>query len=314
MSHSQLQLPYQIIDPSDIAGVAASRGMFNRGMDTYWIEFKMLSLRPGFNPRMQYVGIEELAEKIISNGLTPLTVDVLKDGSVLVEKGHRRFKALTLLAQQRILQKLDVPGIRLGKVLCLVNPKEVTELDRIKNALSDNDSEPLTPVEQADCIWRMKYLFQLSTDEIKAATGLSRQHIDNRLSLADQSDFVKDCIKKGLVKPTSVTRLAAVVKTPERVSDLIEGMTKSKKAIRGNDVEELIRQEKKETERPDETFDETREEIAWCQNVIRLTDKIATIVDRSENEQTQKDVGDVIRWIQTDMEKIRDYVKKHKRK
>jgi hypothetical protein len=309
---AQLILPYKIIKPEQVVTITQARQDLNRAQDTYWVPLKKIKEREGFNPRFVYEGIEDLAEKISVNGLSPMTVDMLADGKIFVEKGHRRLRALRILSDKGILQKLDLPGVREGKVLCFLNTKEVSELDRIKNALSDNDSVPLNPVEQADCIWRMKHLFNMGLDEIKAATGLSRQHIDNRLLLADQSPFVKDCIAKGIVKATTVTKLARQVASKDKVSDLIEGMTKSKKTIRGTDVDELARKEKKEEDKP-ETFDEAREEIALCQNVIRTVDKIGSKIKKVENPQLVGDIEGLINFIQADMVKIREYVKKHKR-
>lgn len=314
MYQNQLKLPYEIIDMTEIANRESNRENFMRGVETWFIPFENLQIREGFNPRVEYNGIEELADKITVNGLTALTVDAKKDGKAIVEKGHRRYKALRILWEKGILQNLELPGIKRGQVLCFINSKEVSELDRIKNAIADNDSEPLTPVEQADCIWRMKHLFNMSTDEIIATTGLSRQHIDNRLILADQSPLVKKAIQDGFATPTVVTQLARVVETPERVEEVVSGMVKQEKKLRGADVEEIRRHEEKTEEEPDTAYDENRDEIKWCQNVIRNVDKLNSIVSKVDNEQMKKDVDELVGWIQKDMAEIREYVKTHKRK
>jgi ParB-like chromosome segregation protein Spo0J len=313
---TQPTLPYKEFKSDNIAGKVQARQELSRAEDTYWVPFKELEERELYNPRFIYKKIQELAESIAVNGLTPLTIDLVKEKTrfhTYIDKGHRRFRALKILWDKGILQELDLPGVREGKVLCFVNPKDISEWDRLRNTVADNDACPFEPVELADAVWRAKYLFNKNTDEIKAAFRLSRQHIDNMLILAEQSPFVKKMVTDGVIKPTNVVKLARVAATKERTSDLISGLTKSKSQIRGSDVDELIRQEKKESEQPDETFDENREEIAQCQNVIKNLDKIGSRISKIENPQLVKDLEGLINFCQQDMVKIREYVKKHKR-
>lgn len=315
MSEEQLPLPYEEILPENLAFRQLKRENLFRGNETYFIPFHFLYEREGWNPRVEYNEIPELAEKIRVNGLTTLTVDYLNDGRAIVEKGHRRLRALKLLHESRTWPRENLPGIRSdGTVECFINSREVTELDRIKNALSDNDSLQLSPVEQGDCIWRMKYVWKLDTDQIRNLTGLSRQHIDNRLLLAEQSPRVKEFIRLGYVKPTNVTQLARVVKTPEKVEDLIEGMVAQNKTLRGSDIKDIQRKEQQEQDEPDDFEDTGREEIDWCNEVIRNADKINSIVDKIENEQMKGDINQRVEWIQRTMEKVREYVKTHKKK
>jgi ParB-like chromosome segregation protein Spo0J len=314
----QIALPYKEFQSEQIAGKMVARQELNRAEDTYWVPFRELEERSGYNPRFIYKKIDELAESIAINGLNPITIDLVKEKTRyrrFIDRGHRRFRALKILADKGVLNKLDVPGIREGKVLCFVNPKDITEWDRLRNTVADNDASPFEPVELADAIWRAKHLFQKSTDEIRQAFRISRQHIDNMLILAEQSPFVKDCISKGIVKATTVTKLARHVGTAEKVTDVVAGMTKDNKKFRGSDVDEMARKEKQEQEAadPEEKFDENRTEIALCQNVIRNVDKIMTLVKKVQNPQLVGDIERLVNFTQKDMVEIRAYVKKHKK-
>jgi hypothetical protein len=322
----QITIPWKEIDPSSVATITQAREALNRATDTYWIPFELLQERPGFNPRVEYTGIMELAQKIEVNGLEPITIDMVKSDrkpkkgesefDYYIDKGHRRFRALSKLHTGGSLQELDLPGIREGRVLCFINTKEVTELDRIRHALTSNDSWPLTALEQADCIWRLRNVFKLDNKAIREVTGLSRQHIDNMLTLAEQSDTVKGFIKQGVISATTVLKATRIAGTVERTSDLVSGLTKSKGTgkVRGTDVDQLQRQEAREAaaDDPDEKFDENRPEIAQCQNVIRNVDKIGSLI-KNVDSQLRDDVFRMIDFIQKDMVEIRLYVKKHKR-
>lgn len=61
-------------------------------------------------------------------------------------------------------------------------------------------------------------------------------------------------------------------------------------------------------------FDESREEVAWCQNAIKLADKLEAIVEKLDvPDGTKKDVSDIVKWLQKDLDLIRDWVNKNKR-
>jgi len=61
-------------------------------------------------------------------------------------------------------------------------------------------------------------------------------------------------------------------------------------------------------------YDEGREEIGWCQNVIGLVDKLEAITNKFDiPDGSKKDVADIVKWIQNDMANIRDWVHKNKK-
>ena len=90
MPENQLELPYVEIKKDDIAREATLRSMFKRSdISAYNIPIEKIKIREGFNQRIVYEGIEELANSIKENGLRDaLTVDVLSDGTVYIEKGE----------------------------------------------------------------------------------------------------------------------------------------------------------------------------------------------------------------------------------
>lgn len=61
-------------------------------------------------------------------------------------------------------------------------------------------------------------------------------------------------------------------------------------------------------------YDMDREEIVFCQNVIKNLDRLESIVTKLDvPDGSKKDVGDLVRWIQKDMDAIRLWVHKNKK-
>jgi ParB/RepB/Spo0J family partition protein len=415
----QLQLPYEEI--TEVAGRSFLRDNFSPGRQLYKIELEKIKERDGFNKRIVYDGIDELAESIKNYGLKePLVVDVLKNGTVYVEKGHRRLRAL---------QKLQTAGdLSENHIECFVNGANVTEIDRLENIyLSNNLAIQLNLVEQAALVFQRKTCFgKISNDEIGKRLHMSRQKVDYLLKIGEAPDDVRHTILeknmslkdamafldsiKGAQKEADKKELdanitpAAPLPEPEdtlkkeveelaeldqqaieykkendlqqilEVSDVIDvvpdeaagliGRKLSLDAIRDwqesftdedtggtvglersevvfkageiigeDDVQVLfdsdvktvtVYQKGKEpvaesviTVFPEEEkskFDESREEIQWCQNVIGLADKLEAITNKFDiPDGAKKDVADVVKWMQTDLEKIRDWVSKNKK-
>jgi len=418
-NEQQLQLPYEEI--TEVAGRSFLRDNFSPGRQLYKIELEKIKERDGFNKRIVYDGIDELAESIKNYGLKePLVVDVLKNGSVFVEKGHRRLRALKKL--------MDAGELPENRIECFVNSSSVTEVDRLENIyLSNNLAVQLNLVEQAALVFERKtYFGKISNDEIGKRLHMSRQKVDYLLKIGEAPDDVRhtileknmnlkdamafldsikeaqkeadkkeldanktsatpppepeDTLKKEVEELAKLDKQAIEYKKENdlqqilEVSDVIDvvpdeaagliGRKLSLDAIRDwqedlvDDTGEVVGVERSEvviksgeiigeddvqllfdsdvktvtvyqkgmepvaasviTVSPDEEekskFDESREEIQWCQNVIGLADKLEAITNKFDiPDGAKKDVADVVKWMQTDLEKIRDWVSKNKK-
>lgn len=231
------QLPYQVIDkpvgrPVIQATLKQNGGKIGR--TTYFIPFKKITEREGFNVRTDMGDIEALASDILQNGLNvPLTVDLFKKGAKTtwyVEMGHRRFAAIQSLEKAgHNLKKLELPGFKEGMVECFVNQVTVDEYTRIVRLFSSNHHKELNPLEIAKVIERLKTYYNKSNLEISHALGLSRQTVDNYMILNGLSDQEKEGIRKGNISVTAAVQLARKVKDEQKRADMISEKGSSKK-------------------------------------------------------------------------------------
>ena len=213
----QLQLPYEVIEDKSIAGRNYLRENFTVSSKVaYKIPFSQLEIRDGFNKRIVYDGISELAASIKAKGLSePLTVDVLTNGRVLIEKGHRRYKALQLLIEQ---------GEVIEFVECYPNSNKVTEKQRMEDVFNSNMfSSKLNTVEQANTVFDLKNNFgKVSNEEIAKGLGISRQQVDNLLLIASADDSVKNQILMNEINVTEALKFIRDAKKADKKVDSIE--------------------------------------------------------------------------------------------
>lgn len=324
----QIGLPY--IEINGKAPRTVVRSLTNNGRggrETYLFDFKKLQIRPGFNIRTEYGDIKEMAEYMRTNGMDgmdPFTVDVLPDGTVYVEQGHRRMKALEILHKEGLLYQIDQPGMRLGQIEAFVNNEEVDERTRLRRQWSSNKTKEYTNLEKAELCNRMKTYFGMTTKEIAAELGITRQHVENFLTLAGDTDQVKQAVKGGNLSMTAAVQLAHHVKDSDKRNDIVQEAVSTGNKVSVSDAKRIQGEGRSDQDNTDRVprsqkdedgpkYDEGREEIKECQNVIKLLDQIAHMVGKVDNPQLVKDVEQKILWAHKSMGFVRDWVHKNKK-
>lgn len=302
------------------------------GRQTWYIDFDVMEIRPVFNVRQDYGDLVSLANYMRANGtdgMEPFTVDVVvvdDQVKVYVEMGHRRTKAMEILKKDGTLYTIDKPGLRLGKVECFVNNSEVDELTRLRRQYSSNKTKEYTTIEMAELCFRMKTYFNLSPKEIAIDLGISRQHVENYIILAGETDQVKQAVNKGSIKMTTAVSLVRTVKDSNERNDIISQAVASGSPVTATEVKKILGErnagedngdkeprQKKDPNAPVE-YDETREEIREAQNVIKLLDKLNANISKLPNkEQFIADMDKLVGYAQKSMVFVRDWIHKNKK-
>ncbi len=273
----QLTLNYEEIKETDLANRDFLRKNFTVGKPVYKIPIESLTIRDGFNKRIVYDGIEELAQSIKENGIKePLVVDVMKDGRVIIERGHRRYKAIQLLISQ---------GTEIQFVECFVNSREVTERQRMEDIFNSNMfASKLNPVEQANTVFALKNNFgEISNEEIGKRLGISRQQVDNLLLLASADDATKQEILNGNLGVTEAIKYIRTSKKAQKDADKEEldanknpsAAPQEPKDALANDIKDLAALEQEtDEERDQRLLRENTKREQELEQLMEISDEI----------------------------------------
>lgn len=158
--------------------------------DFYRVNPTAVKVVDGWNPRVSFDAqkLEELKDSIKENGvLVPIRVKLTNDGEMILIDGERRLRA-TMLAISEGAEIVSVPAI--------VERKTMNEIDMLTLALTANQGEPLTMIEEATAIKKLQN-YGLKAEEIAKKLGKSVPTIYNRLSLLDASPEIIEEMEKG---------------------------------------------------------------------------------------------------------------------
>jgi ParB-like chromosome segregation protein Spo0J len=164
------------------------------------------------NPRESLEELEELADSIQKNGQQiPLNVEDLKDGTFLINNGHRRQMAFKLIKKRTKTEPL---------VDCIVENKLTPEERLIKQAVIDVQTKNWS-VEDRDAAWKKIWTTQkynktefeklLGTNQLAVELFLDRMGLDEEIKKLNLgSNMIAET--KGLEENTRAALLKKVAK------------------------------------------------------------------------------------------------------
>lgn len=237
------ELPYQQITTADIMSrtqVRETEEIKSGNIESYWVPFEILAIRSGFNARIVYDEIDELAESIKANGLLhPLRVDLVKDGVAYIEEGHRRYQALQKLHKKGWLNEANVLNLKEGMVMVYRNGNATNELQRIKNLILSNSGKPLTEMEKVRVISRLQENYGMSNTMVAKELGWSRQMVDYLLILAGLPKEVHLAIDAQVISATAAVDMSRKIKDTDKMVSVIGDAVAEGKVIRISDVKSM---------------------------------------------------------------------------
>lgn len=155
--------------------------------DIYKIDPTLIHRKEGFNKRISFTGIDELAESIRENGIRePLKV-YLEDGKVWLAQGYRRMRAV---------DKLISEGHEIKTVPCIAEGKYSNEETRLIDQIICNDGIPFNMLEMG---FVFKELINLGWNQADIARKVSKTqaHVSNCLQLTTLGKRLQDAIIEG---------------------------------------------------------------------------------------------------------------------
>ena len=179
--------------------------------DVFFLELQQLQIEEGFNVRQDYGDIKELADSIEANGVRVPIRGYKKDGVYWITDGHRRYKAVQLLAKKGI--EVRIPFLADGR--------ESSQEQRVIDMIICNEGKKLNPVEIADAVNRL-INFGFTESEIHTKTGFSKVYISNLKLLNSAPKKIKNLIADNVIKSTLAMKILREEKDFAKAMEVIE--------------------------------------------------------------------------------------------
>lgn len=189
-----------------------------------------------FNYRSIFEGLNELADSIDSEGLLePLKVDILKDGRIVLNDGERRYLGIGILRKRS--KELKVTW---SKIKCLVNDKDMTDVDRAFQQLNSNNSgQQFDQFDEANAYRELRDGVlgpSLTIVEIALRTTKSPAYVEARLRIADATEEEKELIRSNKVSVTAYSELARQESDPAKRVAKVTDKNKQGRKLKVRDI------------------------------------------------------------------------------
>ncbi len=182
------------------------------------VDPRHISIREGWNPRIDMGDIKELAASIQAQGVRePLLLRRTKQGLEVVE-GHRRMEAVNILLSK---------GIEVPWVPAIMEERGADEATLLVHSLVNNSGKPLMPLEECDAFKRLQEE-GYDVKRISAETGKSAAYIRSRLVLEDAGPALQKAIRDGLNVKTA-SHIAKQEKDPDKQAKMVEDVAVDRK-------------------------------------------------------------------------------------
>jgi len=192
--------------------------------DIYKIDPRAIVVKEGFNSRIDFGDINELAEQIKAQGiLNPITVKPFKleNGEERYElvDGERRYRAITLLLEQ---------GYAIERVPALFSSKALSDEDALIQQLLRNEGKPFSEYELGIAYKKFSDM-GLSHKEIAEKLGTPRWKVDCFLAHLNRDERVQQLMKEGKITGVDVRHIYQSAKDEETAVKEILGLAKKAK-------------------------------------------------------------------------------------
>lgn len=252
-----LELPYATIESNKIASRDHVREMNKSGKtaygrQTYYIELGIITPRLGFNGRIkpdgmsedeydEYLEIPAFAMSLLETGIdTPLEGDLVVEGKKNVfylTRGERRWRSLRWLVKNG--HKKFSNGKDLKMVEVIMNPRDITEEQRIKLMLTSDTNKKYHPLEWGRAFLRLKTTFGKTHDQLHKEYGMSRQTVDNYVKLANEPQLIQQAILTNKLTTTAAIELINKEKDPTKRESYVSEAILGNKSLKVKDVAEV---------------------------------------------------------------------------
>lgn len=184
------------------AGVNDIRAIFKRSKDMYKVERTRFVILEGWNNRIDFDEIPELAHGIVANkGTDAVFGKLLEDNTVQAIDGERRILAYNYIADNNLSTEEWVNWIP-----CILAPVGMSIVEMMYKKGTTNNGKPFKPFEEAAYFQELMDAGESQAD-IAKRLGHNRQHVSMRLALHTATGIERDMVAERIISATELSKL-----------------------------------------------------------------------------------------------------------
>ena len=166
--------------------------------DIYNIDPRNIIVVDGFNSRVDFGNIDELAAQIKEQGmLNPISVIPVKD-----DNGNEKYRLVDGERRYRAVMKLIKDGTDISRIKAIFLSKSTSEEDMLAQQMLRNEGKPFTEYELGILCSKLRDKCGKSTAEIAKMLGKNQGVISYALADLEYDPRIQEMLKKGYIAGT----------------------------------------------------------------------------------------------------------------
>ena len=176
--------------------------------DIYNIDPRNIIVVDGFNSRVDFGNIDELAAQIKEQGmLNPISVIPVKD-----DNGNEKYRLVDGERRYRAVMKLIKDGTDISRIKAIFLSKSTSEEDMLAQQMLRNEGKPFTEYELGILCSKLRDKCGKSTAEIAKMLGKNQGVISYALADLEYDPRIQEMLKKGEICGPDVRRVFTAAK------------------------------------------------------------------------------------------------------
>lgn len=178
--------------------------------DIYQIDPRNIVVQEGFNSRVDFGDIDELASQIREQGvLNPITVIPFT-----TEDGAEKYRLVDGERRYRATMKLIESGFEIPRIPALFQPKSTSKEDMLIQQLMRNEGKPFSEYEYGIAFQKFQK-FGYSNADIAKKLGVKQWKIDCFLAHLNRDEKVQELMKDGRITGVDVRHIYQAAKNEQ---------------------------------------------------------------------------------------------------
>lgn len=178
--------------------------------DIYQIDPRNIVVQEGFNSRVDFGDIDELASQIHEQGvLNPITVIPFT-----TEDGTEKYRLVDGERRYRATMKLIESGFEIPRIPALFQPKSTSKEDMLIQQLMRNEGKPFSEYEYGIAFQKFQK-FGYSNADIAKKLGVKQWKVDCFLAHLNRDEKVQELMKDGRITGVDVRHIYQAAKNEQ---------------------------------------------------------------------------------------------------